>query len=169
MNYFEDEFYKKLFDVFKNDGAFKGKTKELLYNEEIREIAKKYTLMLISEQEPIRRWGSNPENYYYQMAVHCHCAGLSTASWWLSQGTAFNANTVYEALTTMDSIVLAQSAVPIKDKFALDMNENIRFSQFLEAIKGNWNGKIENRNTAILSGLILFFMAGATEELSRFE
>jgi hypothetical protein len=161
-------YYERIIGIFKSDGAFKGETKNLLLDKDILGIAQKYVLHLLNESGPIRRWGSDPEDYYFQIAAHCYCAGLCVASWWFNQGDEFSPNTAFAALKSEDSILIANTVVPIKDTFNLEMMEDIRFNQFLGFIKEAWNGKIDNKNESIIAGLVAFFMAGSTEDLTRY-
>lgn len=165
-NYFENTFYKRLYDVFASDGAFNGATRDLQHDENAKGVAERYTVGLLNEPYPVQMWGFDPDNYYYQMAAHCYCSGLCIATWYQTDDN-FNYESAFQALTSMDSTLLIRAVLPKIDDFALEKTESIRYEQFLSAFKRKIK-KVDNTDEDIVAAMILFFMMGVCERLEKF-
>lgn len=166
ISYHESNYYKELISIFNHNKTFNNKVQLLLNNDNVREISSQYTIKLLNESGPIRRWGSDPENYYFQIAIHCYCSGLCVASWLLGEPDEINVEKAISSLTSDDSTLMIAKIVPIQDDFELTLRENIMFDQFLDYSKNVWNGRLDNKNELIIASMIAFFMRGVTEDLS---
>lgn len=166
ISYHESIYYKELINIFNHNKALNNHVQLLLKNDNVREISSRYTIKLLNEAGPIRRWGSDPENYYFQISIHCYCSGLCIASWLLEEPDEINIEKAISRLTSDDSTLMIAKIVPIQDDFELTLRENIMFDQFLDYSKNAWNGRLDNRNELIIASMIAFFMRGVTEDIS---
>lgn len=130
-------------------------------NPEIMDLGKSYVNKLLGESDPIRMWGSDPENYYYQIGMHCYCAGLIIGTTY--DKNKFNKENALRYLTSDDSVRIAKDVLRLD---GVDFKTSLYYeSCYLPNIKVG--KKVDNSDENVVAGMLAFFMIGATEDCSK--
>ena len=166
MDYTKTDAFREIAEIFRNDGAFEGPSKDSINDPKVIKLAQTYAIKLLGEIEPQMMWGRDADNYYFQMSTHCFNAGLCVAKW-LNDGT-FREKSALQAILSNDSILIARTTVPVKNEEKLDSITNIRYDQFLEYMGSDWEPELDNTDDRIVAAMVAFFLAGATEDLKAY-